>query len=80
MTIKILTFGIMRDIAGAERLEMELPNGANVAELEAALALQFPSIRRLGALFIAVNAAYANPDTVLSEHDEVALIPPVSGG
>lgn len=80
MTIQILTFGIARDITGASALKIDLSEGATVADLQAVLWEQFPAFARLSSLMIAVNAAYSSEQTVLRESDEVALIPPVSGG
>ena len=80
MKIEVLTFGIARDITGADTLQLQLPSGATVAELRAELAKQFPAFEKLRSLMVAVNAAYASDETILTERDELALIPPVSGG
>jgi len=80
MTIQLLTFGIARDIAGGSSLTVEVPEGSTVADLKWHLLGLYPRFESLNALFIAVNAAYAEDDTLLSGQDEIALIPPVSGG
>ena len=80
MKIKVLTFGIVRDIAGKDQLEIELPEGAKVEELTSRLRQDYPGLNRLKSLMVAVNTQYASESTLLSEKDEVALIPPVSGG
>ncbi|MBK8967777.1 MAG: MoaD/ThiS family protein [Saprospiraceae bacterium] len=80
MKIKILTFGITRDIIGADSLTLDFPAGSRVSDVQAHLADRFPPIKQLASLMIAVNAAYAKADTLLHEFDELALIPPVSGG
>jgi MoaE-MoaD fusion protein len=74
--ISVRLFAILRELLGADRLELELPDGSSVADLLAALPEQ---ARRLP-LVVAVNRAYAAPETVLHAADEVALVPPVSGG
>jgi len=80
MKIRILTFGITRDIIGANTLELDLPAGSKVADVQNELANRFPPIQKLAMLMIAVNAEYATAETLLTERDELALIPPVSGG
>lgn len=80
MKIRVLTFGIARDIAEADNLEIELPNGATAATLQSHLHELYPGFKRLKSLQIAINAEYAAPDVLLQENDEIAIIPPVSGG
>lgn len=80
MKIKILTFGIARDITGSEFVEVELPEGTCVADLQNEMKTRYPAFKRLSSLMVAVNTAYATDQTILNENDEVALIPPVSGG
>jgi molybdopterin synthase sulfur carrier subunit len=80
MTLRVLTFGIARDIAGGNKISVEMPEGATVGALKAHLLAQYPQFESLSALFIAVNAEYEEDHAVLQERDEIALIPPVSGG
>ena len=80
MTIHILTFGIARDIIGSSILDVALPEGATVTDLKQYLLQQYPQFMSLASLMIAVNAEYGVETTVLSEKDEIALIPPVAGG
>ncbi len=80
MKIKILAFGIAKDITGSRFLDFELAERANVGELRTALAKRFPALLDLSALQLAVNCEYAHNDVLLNENDEVALIPPVAGG
>lgn len=80
MTINILTFGIARDIIGSSTFSIALPEGATVADLKQYLLQQYPRFINLASLMIAVNAEYGVETTVLSEKDEIALIPPVAGG
>ena len=80
MTIHILTFGIARDIIGSSILDVALPEGATVTDLKQYLLQQYPQFISLASLMIAVNAEYGVETTVLSERDEIALIPPVAGG
>ena len=80
MKLTLLSFGIAKDITGQRFREWELPAGAKVADLRTQLARQYPVLNKLSALRIAVNNEYAAEDMTLNEGDEVALIPPVSGG
>ena len=80
MKIRVLAFGIARDITNADTIILELPAGSKAGALQAHLQELFPAFKRLNTLRIAVNAEYADPDTLLRENDEIALIPPVSGG
>ena len=79
MKYRIKAFGITRDIVGGREALIET-RGQTVADLRSQLATQFPGIRGLKSLLIAVNNEYAEETTELQESDEIALIPPVSGG
>lgn len=73
-------FGILKDrLGGAERV-VELRNDANVADVTAWVARLLADDGLVRSLAVAVNREYATPETELREGDEVALLPPVSGG
>ena len=74
--VTIRLFAGLRERAGTGRRELDLPDGASVADVWAALDL---GAEPPGLLY-AVNRAYTEPDRPLADGDEVALIPPVSGG
>lgn len=76
---RIKAFGITREILGGKEAVVEVP-GTSVQELRAALYHQYPRLQGLRSLFIAVNNEYAAEADLLAETDEIALIPPVSGG
>ncbi|MEP2771024.1 MAG: MoaD/ThiS family protein [Fulvivirga sp.] len=80
MTIDILLFGITKDIIGSERYALELEGDVTVARLKEALTSEFPQLTKLKSLLVAVNNKYGQPETNISSKDEIALIPPVSGG
>lgn len=80
MKIRLLAFGAAREIVGHSVSQQDIIDGASVAYLLAELKIRYPDLSRLRSLTIAVNGTYAAPDVILSETDEVALIPPVSGG
>jgi sulfur-carrier protein len=76
---KVRAFGITRELLGGKEAEIEV-DGQTVAALRQALAQRFPELEGLNSLYIAVNNDYAAEDRVLLATDEIALIPPVSGG
>lgn len=81
MQIKALFFASYRDIAGADELEVELPAGASVADLVIQLRERGGSWQSLPLEpAVAVNLTYSRLGTSLASGDEVAFIPPVSGG
>jgi len=80
MKCKIKAFGISKDIIGTKLLELELPEGSTVLELKKELFEKYTAFGNLKSLYIALNNEYADEKLVLKEGDEIALIPPVSGG
>ncbi|HRW99900.1 MAG TPA: MoaD/ThiS family protein [Cyclobacteriaceae bacterium] len=79
MKCTIKAFGITKDILGGREVSFEM-SGNKVGDLRDALHSRFPEVKSLNSLFIAVNNNYADDNQSLSETDEIALIPPVSGG
>jgi len=78
--VKSLFFASYRDLAGAEEIAFDLPEGSTVAELVERVR-SLPGADAIPeAPAVAVNREYASIDTVLSDGDEVAFIPPVAGG
>ena len=81
MIVKVLFFASCRDIAGCREKDWEIPEEATVGDLKDRLVAVYGGLERLrDSLAVAVNTEYADDSTVLSDGDEVALIPPVSGG
>ena len=76
MVVRIRLFAMLRERAGASELWLELPEGARVRDALAALSELAGGLP----LVMAVNREYASEDAPLSAGDELALIPPVSGG
>jgi molybdopterin converting factor subunit 1 len=76
MNVRVRLFAVLRERAGAEEVELELPEGARVSDALERLAGLAGGTR----VVMAVNREYAGPDQPLSPGDELALIPPVSGG
>ncbi len=80
MEITVLAFGIARDIFGRESIQIGLGEAPGIATLKAVLEEQYPKLKELASYMIAVNDEYAHVDTVIQPGDEIAIIPPVSGG
>jgi molybdopterin converting factor subunit 1 len=81
MTIRVKLFAAMSELAGSDTAEVELPDGATVADLRREVSKQLPLARTLLMRSgVAVNHDFAENDRVLQPNDEVAVIPPVSGG
>ena len=82
MTVRVRLFAILRERAGSKAVEIELAEGATVADALAELRGPTPLGELLDRLPIrmAVNRDYAEPGTRLAAGDELALIPPISGG
>ena len=80
--MNILFFGITRDIVNEGSIDVESSQSSieNVGELRTYLINRYPALEKLSSLAIAVNSNYVGDDFLLSKNDEIALIPPVSGG
>ena len=76
---KLKAFGITKEIIGAKESVVEV-EAATVEELKKFLFNKYPKLSGLKSLFIAVNHNYATDGQTITETDEIALIPPVSGG
>ncbi len=79
MRVEVRLFAAYREKAGKDRVLLELPEGARVAEAKAHLEALFPGLSLSGGM-AAVNQELAGPETPLREGDELAFLPPVSGG
>ena len=81
MRVRVLFFGILKEIVGKPADEIDLPDGASVRDVLARYESHLPRLKEsLPSLALAVNQEYAGPDTKLKPDDEIALLPPVSGG
>jgi molybdopterin converting factor subunit 1 len=81
MLVTILLFARLRELAGEAELPRHLPDGATVRHAWDTLAREFPQVAAYErSMSAAVNADYARFTTTLHEGDEVAFLPPVSGG
>jgi len=81
MRVRILFFGMLKDLAGRSSDSLELPDGALVRNVLEHYQTHVPRMRdSMASLAVAVNQHYAGAETPLRSNDEVALLPPVSGG
>jgi len=81
MRIRVMLFAVLREAAGAAETALDLPEQATAAQAAAALLEQFPTLRPyIPRVAFAINRSYCRPDSALKDGDELALIPPVSGG
>jgi molybdopterin converting factor subunit 1 len=81
MIVQVKLFAILRDRAGVSELSLELPDPSRVVEAKSAIVQRLPQIGPfLARAAFAVNREYVHEDAVLHDGDEIALIPPVSGG
>ncbi len=81
MRVKVLFFGILKDLVGKAEDSVDLPPGTTVETLFSRYSQRYETLggKRPSILF-ARNREFAAADTVLNENDEVAFLPPVSGG
>lgn len=81
MRLEVRVFGGLREVLGGSRITVELPEGASVAQLRAAVVGSHPSLAPLlPVVNVAVDLEVAADDTELTGANEVALLPPVAGG
>ena len=81
MQIKVLFFGQLRDVCGRSEDQLELPAGSRVGGVFQHYAAKFPMLQAMArSIVLARNHEFTGPETELAENDEIALLPPVSGG
>ncbi|MGE5192699.1 MAG: MoaD/ThiS family protein [Deltaproteobacteria bacterium] len=81
MKVTVQLFARARDLAGAGRVELDVPATASVADLKQSLVQRFPQVSPLVPnLLVAVGTDYADDRTILKPDVEVSCFPPVSGG
>ncbi|MBC7570371.1 MAG: MoaD/ThiS family protein [Spirosoma sp.] len=76
----VLLFGIARDLTGQSSVLVPLAPDTRVSDLLTTIHKQYPALLGIQSLLVAVNGEYAEADQPLTPQDEIALIPPVSGG
>jgi molybdopterin synthase catalytic subunit len=81
MQVRVLFFGVLKDLSGRASEALTLPDQATAADVIQHCKQRFPSLKgALSSIAISVNQEYADPNRALRADDEVGLLPPVSGG
>lgn len=81
MQVRLLFFASLKDIVGSRDLRVELPPGSTVADLLSQLESRYPRLKEYRSVVLtAINEDYVDKTAGISEGDEVAIFPPVSGG
>lgn len=81
MRVRVLFFGVLKDIVGTAEDSSELPADATLASLFDIYCQRFETLReKRPSILFARNGEFATPETALAENDEIAFLPPVSGG
>jgi len=81
MKIRVLFFGSTRDVTGVAEEQIDFENGPALGDLQRRYEARFPRLAEMGGnLLIAVNEEFRERSWRLNDGDEVAFIPPVSGG
>jgi molybdopterin converting factor subunit 1 len=81
MTVNVLLFALCSDIVGSRKLTVEVAPGQSVQDLLSDLISKYPKLGQMErSLMISVNQSYVDRAQLLEDGDEVAMIPPVSGG
>jgi molybdopterin converting factor subunit 1 len=81
MSIRILFFASLADATGMSETELEAVDYPDVASIYARFAKDFPKLKAYRkSILYAINQEFARPDSPVSDGDEVAFLPPVSGG
>lgn len=81
MKVRVRFFAVLREVVGSEEVELEVEPGTTAGALLDSLAAEYTKLGRyLDVIQVAVNQDFAERDTKITDEDELALLPPVSGG
>lgn len=81
ISVRVLFFASLADLMGERRRNLRLPAGATIADALRDMAMDVPELAaRAPHVSFAVNESFVSANATLSDGDELALIPPVSGG
>jgi molybdopterin synthase sulfur carrier subunit len=80
MKLTILAFGVAADIIGNHQIEIEVSEPLTAGLLKELLEQKYPGLKELASFLLAVNNEYAEEQLPIRATDEIAVIPPVSGG
>jgi len=81
MRVRVLFFGILKDVVGDTPGDLDFPEGASLDSVFQSFAARFPQLRQMArSIVVARNREFADRSARIEEGDEVAFLPPVSGG
>lgn len=80
MILKVLAFGIAKDIIGKQKISLEVEGIITAKQFREILCSKYSKLNTLPGFLLAVNASYAKKNTRLKNNDEIAIIPPTNGG
>jgi MoaD family protein len=80
-SLKVRLFAILKDVVGERDITITVPSGVTVSYLNNEILKKYPQLRSFSNKFVtSVNCKVTSGDTIISSSDEIALLPPVSGG
>lgn len=80
MKITVLGFGIAKEIFGSSEIHLDVNEGLNVGDLRSVLEEKYPQLNKLKSYMLAIDEEYAEDSQIINSGNEIAVIPPVSGG
>jgi molybdopterin converting factor small subunit len=80
MKINLIAYGIAREILSGSEVAIDIDEGTSIESLKTTLLEKYPDFAKLQYLKLAVNEDYQEDDYVIHSHDDIVIIPPVSGG
>ena len=79
--IKVRLFAVLREVVGEREITITVPSGITVSYLNNVILMKYPQLKSFSNKFVtSVNCKVTAGDTVITSSDEIALLPPVSGG
>jgi MoaD family protein len=80
-SLKVRLFAILKDVVGERDITITVPSGVTVSYLNNEILKKYPQLSSFSNKFVtSVNCKVTSGDTIISSSDEIALLPPVSGG
>ena len=79
--IKVRLFAVLREVVGEREITITVPSGVTVSYLNNVILMKYPQLKSFSNKFVtSVNCKVTTGDTIITSNDEIALLPPVSGG